>query len=90
MLKDNYGAFYLTHTDCITHILNEKKLLNLVDELDYIKKYASKIRMDFTIENKEEVKQIVNMFKNKLNNASVKKEFNANTQTRGYYLRPIL
>lgn len=29
--------------------------------------------MDFTIENKEEVKQIVNMFKNKLNNASVKK-----------------
>ena len=46
--------------------------------------------MDFTIENKEEVKQIVNMFKNKLNNASAKKEFNANTQTRGYYLRPIL
>ena len=89
MLKDNYGAFYLTHTDCISHILNEKSL-NLVDELDYIKKYASKIRMDFTIENKEEVKQIVNMFKNKLNNTSAKKEFNANTQTRGYYLRPIL
>ncbi len=89
MLKDNYGSFYLTHNNCITHILNEKAL-NLVDEIDYIKKYATKIRMDFTIENKEEVKRIVNIFKNKLNGALKDKEFDSNTQTRGYYLRPIL
>ena len=89
MLKDNYGSFYLTHNNCITHILNEKAL-NLIDELDYIKKYASKIRMDFTIENEEEVKRIVNSFKNKLNGTLKNKEFDSNTQTRGYYLRPIL
>ncbi|MCR5350830.1 MAG: U32 family peptidase, partial [Acholeplasmatales bacterium] len=47
-LKDDIGEFYLYNVNCINHIVNGKAL-NLVDDLNEIKKYTNRIRLSFTI-----------------------------------------
>ena len=87
-LKDEYGEFYLYNVDCINHIINGKPL-NLIDDLNEITKYTNRIRLQFTIESKEEIVRIVNNYKEKINGSS-KKYFDSKNETRGYFKRPIL
>ena len=86
-LKDDFAKFPIYHEGCITHIINDKPL-NLVDDLDKLLPLTNKIRLDFTIESKDEVIRIVNEFKNALNGK--KNQFNKEKDTRGYFKRPIL
>ncbi len=86
-LKDDFSKFLLYHDDCITHIINDKPL-NLIDELDKLLPLTNKIRLDFTIESKNEVIKIVNNFKNALKDNN--KYFNKEKDTRGYFKRPII
>ena len=87
-LKDDIGEFYLYNNDCINHIINGKPL-NLIDDLNEITKYTNRIRLQFTIESKEEIIKIVNNYKEKLNGSN-KKYFDSKNETRGYFKRPIL
>ncbi len=86
-LKDEFGKFPLYHDGCITHIINDKAL-NLVDDLDKITPLIKRIRLDFTTESKDDVIKIVNEYKNALK--GVKNQFDKETNTRGYFKRPIL
>ena len=86
-LKDEIAKFPIYHEGCITHIINDKAL-NLVDDLDKITPLIKRIRLDFTIENKDEIIKIVNQFKNSLNGE--KNQFDNKLNTRGYFKRAIL
>ena len=89
-LEDSYSKFPTSRKDCITHIYNDKAL-NLVDDLANLIPLAKRLRLQFTIENKEECEKILAIFKEKMNNPhSVKSYFNKKTDTRGYYKREIL
>ena len=86
-LKDEYSKFLLYSDNCITHIINEKPL-NLVDDLDKITKLIKRIRLDFTVEGKDEVIKTITQFRNSLNGK--KNQFDKELNTRGYFKRPIL
>ena len=88
-LKDDTSTFPLIHNNCITSILNGKSL-NLIDEIDKLYPYINRFRLDFTIENKEETKIILNKAIKKFNNFNAPNCFNPNTDTRGYYKREII
>ena len=88
-LKDEIASFEIYHDDdCITHIINEKPL-NLIDELELILPLSNRIRLQFTNESYDEVKKIVNQYKEKLSGLN-KKYFDSEKQTRGYFKREIL
>ena len=87
-LKDEFGEFILYNDDCINHIVN-KKPVNLIDDLDNIREYIKTLRIDFTTENSDEVKQIVEMFNKKISGDSTKR-FDSSNDTRGLYKREIL
>lgn len=88
-IEDEYGKFpIISHDDCTTTILNGK-ILNLIDDLyklDMINTY----RLSFTKETKEETKEVVLAFKNKLNNEDTSFKFNKETDTRGHFNKEIL
>ena len=89
-LNDGIKEFILTQEGCITSILNGSRL-NLIDDLYEISKYANVIRLNFTIESANEVKQIIKMYQHKLQNLEEKTNFfNPKKDTRGYFKRPIL
>ncbi len=89
-LKDDIASFPIYHQGCITHIINDKPL-NLIDELKEITKYTNRLRLSFTIESKDEVKQIVQMYQNRIKNINSKEQlFDSKNNTRGYYRRPII
>lgn len=89
-LKDDKNKFLTVRRDCITYIYNEKAL-NLIDELNEITKYTNRIRLQFTVENENEVLNVINNYKEKINNMDTnKKYFDNKTETRGYYKREIL
>ena len=87
-LKDEFGEFIIYNDNCINHIIN-KKPLNLIDDLDEIKKYVSTLRLDFTVESKEETKNIIEAFKKKISGDDTKR-FDSNNDTRGLFKREIL
>ena len=89
-LLDNKARFPLYHVGCIGHIVNEKPL-NLIDELNEISNFTKRFRINLTVESYEESVKILKMFKSKLNNLNIPtKNFNSETNTRGYYKREIL
>ena len=89
-LKDDIAKFPIYHVGCITHILNDKPL-NLIDDLSEILKYTSRIRLSFTTESKDEIINIVNNYKEKLNSLDKKTNYFDNKHnTRGYYKRNII
>ncbi len=88
-LEDSYSKFPTSRNNCITHIYNDKAL-NLIDDLSQIKPFTNRFRLQFTIENKEETKEIIRKFKDKLFNNSTRTYFNSKTNTRGYFKREIL
>ena len=88
-LKDEHGTFpILTHDDCSTTILNGKTL-NLLDELQSMNGIEA-FRLNFTIESKEQVSNIIRMATNKLNGEGNKPAFNKETDTRGHFNKEIL
>ena len=87
-LKDEFGEFILYNDNCINHIVN-KKPLNLIDDLDEIKKYIKTLRIDFTTENSDEVKSVIDMFNKKISGDNTKR-FDSSNDTRGLFKREIL
>ena len=87
-LKDDFGEFEIYHDNCITHIIN-KKPLNLIDDLDEIRKYVKTIRLDFTTESYDETIKIIEMYNKKISGDNTKR-FDSNNNTRGLFKREIL
>ena len=88
-LKDDYGTFpIIAHEDCTTTILNAKTL-NLLDELHNIKGIEA-FRLNFTVESKEEVVEIINKALSKLDGREDYAVFNQETDTRGHFNKEIL
>ncbi len=89
ILKEEYGDFpILSHDDCTTTILNGKTL-NLIDDLENIKGINT-FRIQLTVENEEESKEIITRFLNKIKNMEKTKYFDKSTDTRGHFNKEIL
>lgn len=89
IIKDEYGSFPIeSHKDCTTTLLNGKNL-NLIDDLENIKGINT-FRIQLTKESYDESINIINMFKDKLNNMKPTKLFNKETDTRGHFNKEIL
>lgn len=89
IIKDEYGSFPIeSHKDCTTTLLNGKNL-NLIDDLENIKSINT-FRIQLTKESYDEAVNIINMFKDKLNNMKPTKLFNKETDTRGHFNKEIL
>ena len=83
-LKDDYATYpLLFNGDCTTTILNDKPL-NLLDDINDIKG-INVYRLYFSTESKEEVKEIINQFKNKLERKDKEKTFDKNVYTKGHF-----
>jgi len=85
-LKDKFMSFpILFNEDCTTMILNSKTLniMNDLNNLNGINFY----RLVFTTESKEEMKEIITKFKNKLLNNSDSIFFNPSKETRGHFIK---
>ena len=88
-INDGMETFpLLFNKDCTTYILNSKTL-NLIDELDHLKRIAA-LRLSFTTETKDEVIDIINKFKAKMNGETNQKYFDSAKNTRGYFYREIM
>jgi putative protease len=88
-LKDKQGAFpIISHDDCTTTILNGKTL-NILDEIKSIEGIES-FRLNFTVESKDQVVEIINKAFGKLNGSMNKTVFNQETDTRGHFNKEIL
>lgn len=88
-IKDEHGSFpIISHDDCSTTILNGKNL-NLLDEMKNIKGVEA-FRLNFTIESKEEVEDIVKKALGKLDGSITKSVFDQTNDTRGHYNREIM
>ena len=59
IIKDDYDEFNLyTDKNCYMHLLTSKKL-NKIKDIPKIKKYTTKIRLEFYNESNEEIKKII-------------------------------
>ncbi|MEK5035525.1 U32 family peptidase [Paenibacillus sp. FSL R7-0302] len=88
-LKDEQGTFpILSHEDCTATILNGKTL-NLLDELPNLKGIEA-LRLNFTVESKEQVVEVIHMASGKLNGSMNHAVFNPETDTRGHYNKEIV
>lgn len=88
-LKDSVTEFpIISHDDCTTTLINGK-ILNLLDDLSSLPEDITTLRLQFTIESKEETKAIIEKAMNKLN-GSAASCFNKKTDTRGHFNREIL
>ncbi len=89
-LKDSTTSFPLLHEDCTTFLVNSKST-NLIDDLDKLYPYINRFRLDFTLEDAEETKNIILAFKDKLNNLDKSTHyFDKENNTRAYFKRKIL
>lgn len=88
-IKDNYGQFYIiSHPDCTTTIVNGRPL-NLLDEINYLPDAITTFRLQFTIESKDETKEIIKKALEKLQGSN-EKLFNSDIDTRGHFNKDIL
>jgi putative protease len=88
-LKDEHGTFpIISHNDCTTTLLNGKTL-NLLDELPNIKGIEA-LRLNFTVESKEQVVKVINMASGKLKGSMNNAVFNQETDTRGHFNKEIV
>ncbi|MGL4344941.1 MAG: DUF3656 domain-containing U32 family peptidase [Cellulosilyticaceae bacterium] len=88
-LKDEHGTFpIIAHDDCTTTILNGKTL-NLLDELQNIKGIEA-FRLNFTVESKDEVIEVIHKALSKLEGTEENVVFNQETDTRGHFNKEIL
>lgn len=83
-LKDDYAAFPIVfNDDCTTTLLNSKALNIMDDVIDL--KGINYYRLMFTVETKEEAKEIITLFKDKLTNKRKETSFDPNKHTRGHF-----
>ncbi|MBP2110475.1 U32 family peptidase [Paenibacillus silagei] len=88
-LKDEQGTFpILSHEDCTATLLNGKTL-NLLDELPNIQGIEA-LRLNFTVESKEQVVDVIHMAAGKLNGSMNHAVFNQETDTRGHFNKEIV
>ncbi|MEK3900081.1 U32 family peptidase [Paenibacillus sp. FSL R7-0179] len=88
-LKDEQGTFpILSHEDCTATILNGKTL-NLLDELPDLKGIEA-LRLNFTVESKEQVVEVIRIASGKLNGSMHHAVFNPETDTRGHFNKEIV
>ena len=88
VLKDGNDTFpIVSHQDCTTTILNGK-VLNLLDEIPSLNGIEA-FRLNFTLESKEEVKEIIAIAKAKLAGDTTP-TFNQQEHTRGYFNKEIV
>lgn len=88
-IKDEYGSFpIISHRDCTTTILNGK-ILNLLDEMPFIKGVEA-FRLNFTTESGKEVTEIVSAAMDKLRGMAEKTLFDRETDTRGHFNKEII
>ncbi|WP_405105614.1 U32 family peptidase [Paenibacillus sp. FSL K6-1217] len=88
-LKDEQGTFpILSHEDCTATILNGKTL-NLLDELPNLKGIEA-LRLNFTVESKEQVVNVIHMASGKLDGSMNHAVFNPETDTRGHFNKEIV
>lgn len=88
-LKDDHGTFpIISHEDCSTTILNGKTL-NLLDEMPNIKGIEA-FRLNFTIEDKDQVVKTIKDATSKLEGSLTGSVFNKETDTRGHFNKEIL
>ncbi|MCD4713839.1 MAG: U32 family peptidase [Clostridiales bacterium] len=88
-IQDEHGSFpIITHDDCTVTILNGKTL-NLLDELPSIKGIQA-FRLNFTVESKEQIMDIINKAESKLNGKSSQTVFNQEIDTRGHFNKEIM
>ena len=88
-IRDEHGTFpVLPHEDCTVTILN-CKTLNLLDELQNLDKIEA-FRLNFTVETKEQVMEVVEKALGKLNGSMTEPFFNQQTDTRGHFRKEIL
>lgn len=88
-LKDEQGTFpILSHEDCTATILNGKTL-NLLDELPNLKGIEA-LRLNFTVESKEQVVNVIHLASGKLNGSMNTAVFNPETDTRGHFNKEIV
>ncbi|WP_339221308.1 U32 family peptidase [Paenibacillus sp. FSL H8-0332] len=88
-LKDEQGTFpILSHEDCTATILNGKTL-NLLDELPDLKGIEA-LRLNFTVESKEQVVNVIHMASGKLNGSMNNVAFNQERDTRGHFNKEIV
>ena len=85
-IGDNLSRFDLLKVDCNHDILNGISL-NLIDKLDKIKPYVNRVRLDFTTETEEEIREIISQLNEAL---ADNKEIRVSNATRGYFGRSIL
>lgn len=88
-LKDEHGTFpIISHDDCTTTLLNGKTL-NLLDELPNLNGIEA-FRLNFTVESKEQVEEVIHMASGKLNGSMNQATFNQETDTRGHFNKEIV
>ena len=88
-IREEYGTFpILAHSNCDTTVLNGKPL-NLLDEMPGIQGVEA-FRLNFTIENADEVKEVIRKAQAKLDGTLTSPVFNPKTDTRGYWNKEIL
>ncbi len=89
-IKDSKEKFPIYHDGCITHIVNSKPL-NLIDDIKDISKVVKRLRLQFTTEGKDEVKDIILKYQYRLKNIDSNiKQFDSQNETRGLFKREIL
>lgn len=89
VLRDSVTDFpIISHEDCTTTILNGK-ILNLLDDFSSIPNEIKHLRLQFTIESKDKVKEIIQVAKKKLQGSALI-TFNSATDTRGHFNREII
>lgn len=80
----------ISYDDCTTSILNGK-ILNLIDDLNDLQNYINVFRVQLTIEDYQKSKEIIKMFKNKMNHLNEETNFfDKKTNTRGNLNREII
>lgn len=85
-LKDKFEQFPISfNADCSMNIYNSK-IFNILDDVKYLNG-INYYRLVFTNESEEEIINIINSFKNILDNKETSKTFDSKTNTRGHFIK---
>lgn len=85
-LKDKFEQFPISfNADCSMNIYNSK-IFNILDDVKFLNG-INYYRLVFTNESEEEIINIINSFKNVLDNKETSKTFDSKTNTRGHFIK---
>lgn len=85
-LKDKFEQFPISFNgDCSMNIYNSK-IFNILDDVKFLHG-INYYRLVFTNESEEEIINIINSFKNILDNKETSKTFDSKTNTRGHFIK---